>query len=243
VFSPALRYSIPGAMHADFAHTAALFSDPGRASILISLLGGVALPAGQLALVANVSPQTASSHLSQLVGGRLLKVEQQGRHRYYRLADAEVAHAIEALMAVAGSNRSDAAPRTRASQVPENLAYARTCYSHLAGWLAVEIADALQKRGYLAPETTSSYSLTSRGQEWLKRLGIGFDDSQLRKSRFARPCLDWSERRRHIAGQLGSAMLERFCQLKWIAPVRESRAVRVTVEGRRGFRDVLGIAA
>ena len=230
-------------MPRDFARTAALFSDPGRASILISLLGGVALPAGQLAIIANVSPQTASSHLSQLVGGRLLMVEQQGRHRYYRLADADVAHAIEALMAVAGSGRSNTAPRTRAAQVPESLAYARTCYSHLAGRLAVEIADALQKRGYLAREEPTLYSLTSRGQEWFERLGIVFADSHIRNTRFARPCLDWSERRHHIAGQLGSAMLERFCQLKWIAPVRESRAVRVTLEGRRRFREVLGIAS
>ena len=147
-------------MHRDFSHTAALFSDPGRASILISLLGGVALPAGQLAMVANVAPPTASSHLSQLVAGRLLTVEQQGRHRYYRLADAEVAHAIEALLAVTGRR---AARNMRASPVPESLAYARTCYSHLAGRLAVEIADALQKRNYLVREEPRLYSLTAAG--------------------------------------------------------------------------------
>jgi DNA-binding transcriptional ArsR family regulator len=228
-------------MHPDFSHTAALFSDPGRASILISLLGGVALPAGQLAMVANVSPPTASSHLSQLVAGRLLTVERQGRHRYYRLADAEVAHAIEALMAVSG--RRNAARTMRASPVPESLAYARTCYSHLAGRLAVEIADALQKRRYLVREEPRLYSLTAAGQSWFKHLGIVVVDSQCRKSRFARPCLDWSERRHHIAGQLGYAMFERFCQLRWIVRVRESRAVRVTLEGRRRFQDVLGIAA
>lgn len=227
-------------MHRDFSHTAALFSDPGRASILISLLGGVALPAGQLAMVANVAPPTASSHLSQLVAGRLLTVEQQGRHRYYRLADAEVAHAIEALLAVTGRR---AARNMRASPVPESLAYARTCYSHLAGRLAVEIADALQKRSYLVREEPRLYSLTAAGQSWFKHLGIAVVDSQMRKSRFARPCLDWSERRHHIAGQLGSALFERLCQLGWIVPVRESRAVRVTLEGRRRFRDVLGIAA
>lgn len=131
----------------------------------------------------------------------------------------------------------------RASLVPESLAYARTCYSHLAGRLAVEIADALQKRNYLVREEPRLYSLTAAGQSWFKHLGIAVVDSQMRKSRFARPCLDWSERRHHIAGQLGSALFERLCQLGWIVPVRESRAVRVTLEGRRRFRDVLGIAA
>ena len=131
----------------------------------------------------------------------------------------------------------------RASPVPESLAYARTCYSHLAGRLAVEIADALQKRNYLVREEPRLYSLTAAGQSWCKHLGIAVVDLQMRKSRFARPCLDWSERRHHIAGQLGSTLFARLCQLGWIVPVRESRAVRVTLEGRRRFRDVLGIAA
>ncbi|MFL6440304.1 MAG: ArsR/SmtB family transcription factor [Terriglobales bacterium] len=224
-----------------FAQTAALFSDPGRASILTSLLGGVALPAGQLALIANVAPQTASSHLSQLVAGRLLSVEQQGRHRYYRLASAEVANAIEALLAIAPRHRNDSMPNPSGARVPGALAYARTCYSHLAGQVAVQIADALEKRELLVRGEPNVYALTNRGRQWLAELGIRTSDSHIRNSRFARPCLDWSERRHHIAGQLGAAMLDRFHQLKWIAPVRESRAVRVTLEGRRRLRQILGI--
>lgn len=226
-------------MHHDFAETAALFSDPGRASILTSLLEGVALPAGQLAMIANVSPQTASSHLSQLVAGRLLTVEQQGRHRYYRLAHAEVAHAIEALMALEAVQNIAPARPLGASRVPESLVYARTCYSHLAGRLAVEIADTLEKRGLLSGSDSKVYLLTARGRKWFEEFGIVFDDSQIRKDRFARQCLDWSERRYHIAGQLGSAMLERFRQIKWIAPVRGSRQIRVTLEGQRRFRELL----
>jgi|SRR5690348_9246742 DNA-binding transcriptional ArsR family regulator len=224
-------------MHHSFAHTAALFSDPGRASILMSLLGDVALPAGQLAIIASVSPQTASSHLSQLVNGQLLTVEQQGRHRYYRLANAEVAEAIEALMAL--DPRGKKVLTTAVSRIPDTLAFARTCYSHLAGKLAVDIAEALERQGFIARSDSSAFSLTKPGRRWLEEFGIPVTESQIRKARFARPCLDWSERRHHIAGQLGSAMLDRFRQLKWIAPVRDSRAVRVTLEGQRGFRQVL----
>ena len=226
-------------MHHTFAQTATLFSDPGRASILMSLLGGVALPAGQLAMIANVSPQTASSHLSQLVEGRLLTVEQQGRHRYYRIAGVEVAHAIEALMAL--NPHRNTAPISSASRIPESLAYARTCYSHLAGRLAIEIADALEKHGVLVRSDANLFSLTQCGERWLRDFGIPVTASQIRKSRFAKRCLDWSQRRHHIAGQLGSAMLDRFRQLKWIAPLRDSRAVRLTLEGQRGFRQVLGL--
>ncbi len=227
-------------MHHAFAQTASLFGDPGRASILMSLLGDVALPAGQLAIIANVSPQTASSHLSQLVEGRLLAVEQQGRHRYYRLANAEVAHAIEALMAL-GPRRKNLSGASAISLAPESLAYARTCYSHLAGRLAVQIADALEHRELLLRGDANVYLLTERGRRWCKELGIEISDSQLRKSRFARRCLDWSERRYHIAGRLGSAMLDRFLELKWIAPVRNSRAVRVTTEGQRRFTQLFDV--
>jgi DNA-binding transcriptional ArsR family regulator len=228
-------------MHHSFAQTATLFSDPGRASILMSLLGEVALPAGQLAMVANVSPQTASSHLSQLVDGRLLTVEQQGRHRYYRIASAEVAHAIEALMALNPRRNTTPVWVSSASRIPETLWYARTCYSHLAGRLAVAIAHALEERGVLVRNDANLFLLTQRGERWLRDFGISVTASQMRKSRFARPCLDWSERRHHIAGQLGSAMLDRFRQLNWIAPLRHTRAVRVTVEGQRGFRQALGL--
>jgi DNA-binding transcriptional ArsR family regulator len=223
-----------------FAETAALLGDPGRASIVMALIGGVALPAGQLAMVANVAPQTASSHLSRLVQGELLAVEQQGRHRYYRIASVEVANAVEALLAIT--------PRARAASVAEHtpraangLEYARSCYSHLAGKFAVELADALQRGGFLAAADPKNFTLTDRGREWLEQIGLRFSDAETRHARFARQCLDWTERRHHIGGQLGCAMLSRFRELKWIATVRDSRAVRVTHEGERQLAKRLGL--
>ncbi len=136
--------------------------------------------------------------------------------------------------------RRNTALNSGAPRIPEPLAYARTCYSHLAGRLAVEIAEALERREFLVRGDANSFSVTERDRD-------GFESSafrsrnQIRKSRFVRPCLDWSERRHHIAGQLGSALLDRFRQLKWIAPLRDSRAVRVTLEGQRGFRELCDV--
>ncbi len=218
----------------------------------VSLMGGLALPAGQLAMIANVSPSTASSHLAQLVAGRLLSVERQGRHRYYRLAGEEVAEAVEMLLAIAARSEADG-PRVARLQgggaagfgrgaAVGTLAYARTCYSHLAGLLAVQIAEGMIKREYLQARKPRAYALTARGREWLDRFGVRFSDAPIENSRFAKQCLDWTERRHHVSGHLGSALLKRFRNLKWIVPVRDSRAVRVTVEGERGIRELLGIA-
>ena len=199
------------------------------------------MPAGQLAMIANVSPQTASTHLAKLVDGHFLTVEQLGRHRYYRLADANIAHAIEALLAIAPRVKDRSADGTSRHAPAGTLAYARTCYSHLAGALAVEIADALQSRRLLVPRDTRRLAVTRQGLEWFRQLGIEIDERQAKDSVFARRCLDWTERRHHIAGPLGTAILDRFRQLKWIAPMRGSRAVRVTVEGERKLWELLRI--
>jgi DNA-binding transcriptional ArsR family regulator len=228
-------------MSRNFAQTAALLSDPGRASMLMALLGGIALPAGELAMLANVAPQTASSHLFLLMAGNLISVEQQGRHRYYRIAVAGVADAIEALLAITPPSKTSSPDpaRGRASSVG-SLAYARTCYSHLAGQLAVEIADALQRSGVLL-ERERKLLVSKRGRSWFQQLGIAVSESCARDARFAKRCLDWTERRHHIAGRLGSAMLVRFLEQKWIAAVPSSRSVRVTLEGERQLRERLGI--
>jgi len=231
-------------MYQKVADTASLLSDPGRVSILMALMGNVALPAGQLAMVANVAPQTASSHLSRLVEGHLLSVEQQGRHRYYRLANAEVASAVEALLAITPNGNGNAVSLTQHVPLAANgLTHARTCYSHLAGKLAVDIADALRRRGYLVDSESKGFALPKIGRDWFAKLGIEFTDAELRHPRFARQCLDWTERRHHVGGQLGCAMLKRFRELKWIATVRDSRAIRVTHEGQRELRSRLGVSA
>ena len=228
-------------MSRDLADTAALLSDPGRAAMLTALIGGIALPAGELALIANVSPQTASSHLSKLISGGLLSVEQQGRHRYYRLADAEVAHAIEALLAIASPAMQPSGPPNSARSASGTLTYARSCYSHLAGSLAVQLADALRAREIVAPLGDRIYRVTKSGRSWLEEFGIPVRDRDLHDARFARRCLDWTERRHHIAGRLGSALYGRLRELRWIAPVRDSRAVRVTLEGQRNLKELLGV--
>lgn len=209
--------------------------------MLMALLRGVALPAGQLAMMANVAPQTASSHLSKLVAGRLLAVEQQGRHRYYRLADAEVGAAIEALLAIHphAQNASISDEDKRQQAFVGTLQYARTCYSHLAGQVAVRIAETLERKKILIAEKTRCYRITQRGRDWLEEMGIEVRERDLRDSRFARRCLDWTERRHHLAGVLGSNMLKRSRELKWIVPIRDSRAVRVTHEGQRNLEALL----
>ena len=229
-------------MHRDFADTAALLSDSARASILLALLDGRALPAGQLAIIAKVAPQTASSHLAKMVRGRLLTVEQQGRHRYYRLAGTEVAHALEALLAITPRPKTVGAPAMLVGRPPAaDLAYARTCYSHLAGRLAVEIASFLETHELLTTSGVRQYALTPRGQAWFEQFGITIGERQSKRPRFARKCLDWTERRHHIAGELGSAMLARFRELKWLAPARDSRALRITLEGEHKFRELLAM--
>jgi DNA-binding transcriptional ArsR family regulator len=230
-------------MSSDFSDVAALLSDPGRSAMLIALMDGRALPAGQLAMIANVAPQTASSHLTKLLDGHLLAVEQQGRHRYYRLASSEVAIAIEALLAIAPRPNAPDRKSARGDAPDSALTYARTCYSHLAGRLAVDIAEALQVTGLLVKRELDRFTVTQRGREWFAQLGIETVDRQIKDPRFAKPCLDWTERRHHIAGHLGSAMLTRFRELRWVAPIRDTRAVRVTLEGEKKFWELLRVKA
>lgn len=228
-------------MSHDLSHAANLLGDPGRAAILLSLMGGVALPAGELATIANVAPQTASGHLAKLVDGRLLSVERQGRHRYYRLSSAEVADAIEALLVLTAQPHSRNRTADTCQASAGTLGHARTCYAHLAGWLGVRIADALQERALLRPFDAKTYTVTPSGREWFEALGVELPSSDLAQKRLARRCLDWTERRHHLAGTLGCAMYRRFYELEWMAPVRKTRAVRVTVEGKSRLWDLLRI--
>jgi DNA-binding transcriptional ArsR family regulator len=229
-----------GLMKDELSAIANLMGDPGRAAILLSLMGGIALPAGELANIANVAPQTASGHLAKLIGSGLLTVERQGRHRYYRLFDTEVADAIEALLVLTPVARFR---RKNASLLPAtagSLAYARTCYAHLAGWLGVQIADRLEERGFLHTAGAKTYTLTPSGRIWFQALGISVPTNST-PAKTSRRCLDWTERRHHLAGALGSSMFKRFQHLGWIATIRDTRAIRVTLEGKRQFWDLLRI--
>ena len=206
--------------------------------MLLELMSGRALPAGELAGVANVSPQTASGHLAKLVEGRFLQVDQQGRHRYYRLASVEVASAVEALLVLTNGVRKAEA------KVPEvgSLEHARTCYAHLAGWLGVQIADALQKEGLLLSASGRAFAVTQRGREWLEELGITLAGTDGVDAKVARQCIDWTERRPHVAGAVGVGMYKRFVAMKWIVPAKNTRVVRVTLDGKRELWKRLRIA-
>jgi DNA-binding transcriptional ArsR family regulator len=222
-------------MEPDISSVAALISEPARGQILLALLGGRSLPATELAQRARITCQTASSHLAKLTEGGLLQVIPQGRHRYYRIANARVAELLES-MARFGPRKEPCRAEPKSL-----LEIARTCYNHLAGSLGVRITDAIVGQGLLR-EVGRDYQLTKKGTQWFSDLGI--DVHTLRKSGrvLARQCLDWSERRNHLAGALGSALAEHLFELNWIERVRESRAVRITEVGGRELKRLLGVA-
>jgi DNA-binding transcriptional ArsR family regulator len=231
-----------GIVEHELAAAANLLSEPARAAMLLKLMTGKALPAGELALAANVSAQTASEHLAKLTAGSILLVERQGRHRYYRLAGAEVADAVEALLRLTSAGQSRESERAAIAPSPGSLAHARTCYSHIAGWLGVRIADALQKHGYLLPAEAKAFRITDAGRLWLAELGISLRPTDGKASpQIARQCLDWTERRPHVAGTLGILLYKRFVDLRWVAPLEGTRAIRLTVDGKQELWRRLGI--
>jgi DNA-binding transcriptional ArsR family regulator len=219
---------------ADIATPAALIGDLTRATFLTELVDGTALPASELAQRAGVSASTASIQLSKLVDGGLLEVESSGRHRYYRLADPSIASAIEAL-AVISPHRQATSLKT--ARVGSELQAARTCYDHLAGALGVALLEALQGQRLL----TAELEVTPRGAARFGELGIDVGGLAQGRRPLTRPCLDWTERRHHLAGALGAALASRFLELGWIERRPTSRAVRVTDKGRRGFARELAV--
>jgi DNA-binding transcriptional ArsR family regulator len=222
---------------ARIAPVAALVADATRSTILWALCDGRALPACELALRAGVTAPTISYHLDRLISGGLVAALRQGRHRYYRLADPGVVRILEALATVA----PPAQARTfREGQTGKALRFARSCYDHLAGRLGVEITEALVARGCLVP-SDQDFVVTAEGERLLSRLGVDVAAARGMRRRFARACLDWSERRHHLAGALGAVFLERLFVLQWIERTPASRAVRLTDGGRRALRERLGL--
>lgn len=215
------------------AEVAALIGDPARADMLLALKNAGVISATELAHVAGVAPNTASGHLAKLTQARLIAVERQGRHRYYRLASAQVAEALEALETLAVS----AAPRTPPPQVRDGaVRFARSCYDHLAGHLGVKLTWALVNQGALAA-SEDGFALTKSGEALFTDLGIDFAALRARRRPLLRSCLDWSERRPHLGGALGASLLARLSALGWIRRKSGTRVVSVTSRGRQAFRD------
>ncbi|SEB82632.1 winged helix-turn-helix domain-containing protein [Paenibacillus sp. GP183] len=216
---------------------ASLIGDPSRIAMLVSLLGGKALPASELASTARISPQTASSHLAKLVEGGLLRHESYGRHKYFRLASSEVANALEALQAIAPQKPVRS---LRESDQLKALQYARTCYDHLAGKIGVALTDKLLELK-LIEESGKDFILNEAGKKRLKQFGVEVEGSIKSRRHFARQCLDWSERRYHLAGSLGAALTTRLFELEWIEKLPDGRAVRVTEAGINGLSEEFGL--
>ena len=218
---------------------AALIGDRARAEALTALMSGMALTATELAEVAGVTRQTISGHLAKLVEARLLAVESQGRHRYFRLADADVAQLLESLMSVAFRT---GAVRLRSSPREPALRKARVCYDHLAGELGVLVYDRLAHAGAFSVDG-NGIAITAAGQRIVAGLGINVDALPASRRPLCRTCLDWSERRHHLAGSLGSALLARVVQLGWASRVKDSRVIAFTDAGEQALRAWLAPAA
>jgi DNA-binding transcriptional ArsR family regulator len=219
------------------AEIAMLVADPARATMVSALLDGRTLTASELALAARITPQTASTHLAKLTKAGLLSAERQGRHRYFRLASPKVAHMIDGIVAVALENRPRFRPVSRQARA---VGAARICYDHLAGRLSVDLADWLVARGYIVLSEEAA-EITAAGARFFTELGIALPARRSARRAFCALCLDWTERRPHIAGPLGAAMTKRFFDLGWIERMKRGHAVAVTPLGHRRLREAFGV--
>ena len=223
---------------ANMVEVAALVGDTARATMLAALMGGQALTSSELAGLARISRPTASEHLMKMVRARLLTVTQKRRNRYYRIASPLVARMLESIKAVAALE-TPARYQPRSAR-DDAMRVARTCYDHLAGKLGVGIADALTARKYVVLSEDGG-AVTPAGVRFLTNFGAELHSKSAGRRIFCRACLDWSERRYHIAGFVGAEIWRRAQELGWVTQRRGERAVQVTPAGRRGFRDILGL--
>jgi DNA-binding transcriptional ArsR family regulator len=214
------------------ARIAAAIGEPARARMLYCLVDGRARTSTELAIVAEVSPSTASVHLNRLKAERLVKLVVQGKHRYYSLDGPHVAAVLEGLSVLAGGRADPFVPNT-----PSGLRAARTCYDHMAGTLGVALHDRFRALGWLS----ESYALTADGEKAFRSLGIDLEAARTLRRRFAYACLDWSERRPHLAGALGAAVLHALLKRRWVAQELDSRALAVSSLGRREMQTRFGL--
>lgn len=215
-----------------------LIAEPVRAVILITLADGSARSAGTLADAAGVTAQTASSHLSKLLDGGLLRVESKGRHRFYSLAGPHVPRVLESLASVGPVTQEW---RSTPNRCARELRFARCCYDHLAGQIGVAVTQAMLARAYLVERSEYEYELTPAGHALLQRLGLDVGGPFANQTGHAHRCLDWTERQYHIAGPLGAHLMNAFCAWSWLRRSRDTRAVTVTPTGSDALREHFGI--
>lgn len=220
-----------------FIATASLLCEASRAKIVWNLLDGRAYTASELALVSDLSPTSVSNHLSKLLDGAIVKVDVQGRHRYYSFANPEVAYAVESL-----ANLVPQKPMSKTDKPSpiNDVKYCRTCYDHLAGKIGVLIADQfiLKKIIELQDKT---FVVTKNGAKFFQDFGLNLPELQKKRRHYAKPCLDWSERKYHLAGALGAALLEKMLQLDWLRKTKHSRAIVVTSLGQKGLQNTFEV--
>lgn len=219
------------------AQTAALISDSSRAAILTALMDGKLHPASELAYMARVTPQTASYHLTKMAESKIIMIQKQGRHRYYGIINHEVAEVIETLLLIAPPAEIKS---LKHSVEDHNLRAARTCYDHLAGALGVQLRDTMLNQNILR-EGDAEFVVTSVGEDFFGRFQIDLDSVRKKRRCFSSKCLDWSERRHHLAGALGNAVLKRLFELNWLRRIEGTRALKITDEGKRGLQETLHI--
>ncbi|MDR9864498.1 MULTISPECIES: helix-turn-helix transcriptional regulator [Pseudomonas] len=228
-------------MHAEdqdigVSQVAAAIAEPARTKMLCSLMDGHARTSTELAAIAEVSASTASAHLARLKDLALVRVHVQGRHRYHSLADQRVAQALEALMVISQSAAPTFKPHT-----PDRLQFARTCYDHMAGTLAVLLHDRLIEAGWLVQIDEQAYRLSDSGEALFEGLGVEVASLSTQRRRFACPCLDWSMRRPHLGGSLGAALLQTALKSKWVTQDLDSRALGLTALGHKEIAGRLGV--
>jgi len=221
----------------DVSSIAAAIGEPARARMLYCLSDGRARTSTELAVVAEISPSTASAHLQRLLAQRLVKALAQGKHRYYSLEGADVAAALEALSVLAGGSRKAFVPNT-----PNRLRAARTCYDHVAGALGVALHDRLRAMGWLSNVNgDNSYDIAPKGEKALAAVGVDIEAARKSRRRFAFACVDWSERRPHLGGAVGAALLALALKRKWVTQDLDSRALAVTKAGQREMHARFGL--
>ena len=216
-------------MEDQFIKTAALIGDATRASILWNLLDGKAFTATELAIAVETSAQNISMHLGKLLDADLISVEKQGRHKYYRFSNKEVAYAVEAMANLIP--KSEISAKKKTENYPP-IKYCRTCYDHLAGKIGVALAESLLEQKIII-EKNNTFEITSEGEKWFSDFGVNIGEAKKQKRIFLKPCLDWSERRYHIAGSVGTLLLNKMLEQDWIRRTANSRVIIITGKGEK----------